>query len=137
MAKVNMTTEMNIAADEIWKLIGGFNSLPDWHPQIANSVLKEAGKIRELTLVGGGKIIEKLDEQDATQRFYSYTIIESPLPIANYRATIKLIEQASGNTTVQWSSEFDVDEGSEQDAVNIIKGIYQAGFDHLKKLFNC
>ncbi len=137
MAKVNMTTEMNIAADEIWKLIGGFNSLPDWHPQIANSVLKEAGKIRELTLVGGGKIIEKLDEQDATQHFYSYTIIQSPLPIANYRATIKLIEQASGNTTVQWSSEFDVDEGSEQDAVNIIKGIYQAGFDHLKKLFNC
>jgi hypothetical protein len=29
MAKVNMTTDLDVAADELWNLIGGFNSQKD------------------------------------------------------------------------------------------------------------
>jgi len=41
MAKINMKTNLNVAADEVWKLIGGFNTLPDWHPAIEKSELEE------------------------------------------------------------------------------------------------
>jgi len=136
MTQVNMTTDLDVAADEIWNLIGGFNTLPDWHPAIEKSELQEEGSMRKLCLAGGGTIIEKLEKLDPNERVYSYTIVDSPLPVANYKSTIKVIDQGEGKATVQWSSEFNAEGTSEQDAIDAIQGIYQAGFDNLKKIFS-
>jgi len=135
MAQVNMKTELDVAADEIWKLIGGFNALPDWHPAVENSELQEEGSTRVLSLVGGGEIVEKLEKVDDNERVYSYTIIDSPLPVANYKSTIKVVDQGEGKATVEWSSEFNAEGASEQEAIDVIEDIYQAGFDNLKKMF--
>ena len=43
---------------------------------------------RTLTLKDGGKIKEKLLESDDTS--YSYEIIESPLPVKNYKAKLSV-----------------------------------------------
>ena len=91
MAKVNMTTDLDVAADQLWSLIGGFNGLPDWHPAVENSELQEEGSTRVLSLAGGGEIVEKLEKHDENERTYSYTITDSPLPVSNYRAEIKVI----------------------------------------------
>ncbi|MCG8380573.1 MAG: SRPBCC family protein, partial [Proteobacteria bacterium] len=116
-------------------LIGGFNALPDWHPAVEKSELQEEGSQRTLSLAGGGSIVEKLEKLDDNERVYSYEIIDSPLPVANYKSTLKVIEQGDGKATVEWSSEFDADGAPEQDAIDVIQGIYQAGFDNLKKIF--
>ncbi len=135
MAKVNMKTNLDVGADEIWELIGGFNALPDWHPAVEKSELQEEGSQRTLSLAGGGSIVEKLEKLDDNERVYSYEIIDSPLPVANYKSTLKVIEQGDGKAAVEWSSEFDADGAPEQDAIDVIQGIYQAGFDNLKKIF--
>ena len=135
MAQVNMKTELDVAADEIWKLIGGFNALPDWHPAVENSELQEEGNQRTLSLVGGGSIVEKLEKLDDNERVYSYTIIDSQLPVANYKSTIKVVDKGDGKATVEWSSEFNAEGASEQEAIDVIQGIYQAGFDNLKKMY--
>ena len=124
MAKVDMKTE-----------IGGFNALPDWHPAVEKSELEEEGTMRRLSLAGGGTIIEKLEKRDEKERVYTYSIINSPLPVANYTATIRVMDDGSGNSTVEWASEFNADGAPENDAIDVIQGIYQAGFDNLKKMF--
>ena len=43
MTKVSMSTDLNVSADKVWKLIGGFNVLPDWHPAVEKSELEEEG----------------------------------------------------------------------------------------------
>jgi PKD repeat protein len=91
--------------------------------------------MRRLSLVGGGTIIEKLEKKDDNERVYSYSIVDSPLPVANYTASIRVIDDGSGKATVEWSSEFNADGAPESDAINTISGIYQAGFDNLKKMF--
>ena len=63
IAKVNMSTNLNVPAAELWKFIGGFNSLPDWHPGVEKSELQEEGAVRELTLVGGGSFASALLDQ--------------------------------------------------------------------------
>lgn len=136
MAKINMKTDLNIAADEAWKLIGGFNALPDWHPEVEKSELEEEGSMRRLSLAGGGTIVEKLERLDDNERVYSYIIIDSPLPVANYTSTICVKEDDAGKTTVEWSSEFEAKGAAENEAMDIIAGIYQAGFDNLKKMFS-
>ncbi len=136
MAKINMKIDLNAAADEVWKLIGGFNALPDWHPAIEKSELEEEGSMRRLSLAGGGTVVEKLERLDDSERVYSYSIIDSPLPVSNYTATICVKEDSEGKTTVEWSSEFEAKGAAENEAIDVIAGIYQAGFDNLKKMFS-
>jgi uncharacterized protein YndB with AHSA1/START domain len=135
MPKVSMQTELNVTPDQVWDLIGGFNALPDWHPAVEKSVLKKRGEVRELSLAGGGKIVEKLENLDNGERVYSYTITDSPLPVSNYKATIRVKDDESGTSVVEWSSEFEATGAAENEAVKVIQDIYQAGFDNLKKIF--
>jgi hypothetical protein len=135
MARIDMKTDLNVAADEVWKLIGGFNTLPDWHPAIEKSELEEEGNMRRLSLAGGGTVVEKLVKFDDNERVYTYSIIDSPLPVKNYEATIRVKDVGEGHTTVEWSSEFEAEGAAENEAIDIIAGIYQTGFDNLKKIF--
>ena len=66
-----MSTDLNVSADKVWKLTGGFNALPDWHPAMEKSELEEEGQQRRLSLVGGGTIIERLENVDEDSRTYS------------------------------------------------------------------
>jgi polyketide cyclase/dehydrase/lipid transport protein len=135
MTKVNMTTDIDVAADKLWSLIGGFNALPDWHPAVEKSELQEEGSTRILSLAGGGTIVEKLEKHDDNERTYSYTITDSPLPVSNYRAELKVIDQGEGKATVEWSGEFSAEGAPENEAIDVITGIFQAGLDNLKKTF--
>ena len=44
MAKVSMHSAVNMGADQLWKMIGQFNALPDWHPAVTSSKLTAKGK---------------------------------------------------------------------------------------------
>lgn len=67
---------------------------------------------------------------------YEEGITNSPLPISNYTATIRVREQADGSQcVVEWSSEFEPSGAPEGDAVSAIQGIYQAGLENLKKMY--
>lgn len=135
MTKVSMSTDLNASADQVWAMIGKFNALPDWHPSVEKSELTEAGQTRTLSLVGGGTMTEKLETVDDNARTYTYSITDSPMPVANYSATIK-VTGSGDNSTVEWSSEFDPAGGaSPEDAMKMVQGIYQAGFDNLRKMF--
>ncbi len=136
MTRVNLTQDLPVPAEVVWRTIGGFNALPDWHPAVEKSEQSEEGgtKIRRLTLVGGGEIVEKLEKVDEDERVYTYTIMEGPLPVANYRATIR-VRARNGGCTVEWSSEFDPAGASESEAAAAIRGIYEAGFENLRRMF--
>ncbi len=134
MAKVSMSTKLSASADQVWQLIGGFNALPDWHPAVEKSELTEEGQERTLSLAGGGTIVERLENMDDGSRTYTYAITDSPLPVANYRATITVTGEGD-ESTIEWSSEFDPMGAAEGEAADVIRGIYQAGFDNLQKMF--
>ena len=136
MTKVNMKTEVPVAADKLWELVGQFNGVPNWHPAVEKSELEEDGKVRRLTLVGGGSIVERLERVDDNEHLYRYSIVESPLPVADYVAEIRVHQNEEGTgSTIEWSSEFQPKDASVQQATEAIQGIYQTGFDNLKKLF--
>jgi hypothetical protein len=122
----------------VWDVIGGFNNLAKWHPAVAKSeeTKEGAATIRRLTLHGGGTIVERLEGQDETQRTYTYSILTGPLPVAGYKARLHVEDNPDGRScTVEWSSDFQPAGASESDAIKVIRGIYEAGFDSLRKMF--
>lgn len=137
MAKVRMETKLAASPEMLWKTIGGFNALPAWHPAVAKSEStgESSGSTRTLSLAGGGSIVERLEEVSSTERRYRYSIVSGPLPVADYAAEIRVVDNKDGTSTVEWSSEFQPKNVAEPDAVKTIQGIYQAGFDNLRKMF--
>ncbi|MGB1879457.1 MAG: SRPBCC family protein [Gammaproteobacteria bacterium] len=135
MTKVSMQSPVNMSADDVWKLIGQFNALPDWHPAVTSSKLEDGGRIRRLSLLGGGEIVERLEQIEQGDRLYRYSIVSGPLPVANYTATLRVKEDGKGKATVEWSSEFDPAGATETDATAAVQEIYKAGFENLRKLF--
>ena len=136
MAKVSLQSSFAISPDEVWKLIGKFNALPEWHPAIQSSKLEDGGRLRRLSILGGGEVVERLETIDEKDRLYRYSIVSGPLPVANYTATLRVRDDGKGNALVEWSSEFDPVKGApEQEAVNVIQNVYQTGLDNLKKMF--
>ncbi len=136
MAKVSSSTDLPVPAKTVWDVIGNFNALPDWHPAVEKSEIKkeDGSTLRKLSLVGGGSIEEKLEQIDDKERLYTYSILSGPLPVANYRATLRVRDGDKG-CTVEWSSEFEAKGAPENAAVEAISGIYEAGFENLKRMF--
>ncbi len=67
----------------------------------------------------------------------TYEILESPMGVANYVATLKLTPVTDGSRTfAEWSAEFDCAEGRESELTELIGGgVFQGGFDALKRHF--
>jgi hypothetical protein len=78
--------------------------------------------------------LERLEMLDDDDRLYRYSIVSAPLPVANYTATVRVRDDGTGKSLVEWSSEFEPSGASETDAMQAIQSVYQAGFDNLKKI---
>jgi hypothetical protein len=137
MANVDMSVSLDATAEQVWNVVRGFNAMPSWHPAIARSEeTREGGKTRrKLTLHGGGEVVEELEQLNDGTRSFSYTILSSPLPLAGYRSELSVRDEKPGKCTVRWSSTFEPNAGAEADATAIVRGVYQAGFENLKKMF--
>jgi len=120
------------SADAVWAKVGDFCGISRWHPAIEKCALSADGKMRTLSLKGGGTVVEKLEKRDDTMRSYSYSIIDGPLPVANYVSTISVANEGSGSI-VTWSGKYDAKGASDADAKKTMDGVYQAGVDMLVK----
>ena len=123
----------------VWALVGGFKAIDRWHPDVTDTTLvgtgKQQGDIRILTLENKETIVERLDFYDENTMTFQYRILESPLPIENYTATLSVIYVDVNMTEVVWKSSFDTANISDDEAKQIIKGIYSTGFQSLIDIF--
>ncbi|EIW9479616.1 MULTISPECIES: SRPBCC family protein [Klebsiella] len=137
MANTTVSIEIPASVDQVWQLMGGFDSLPDWLPFIPKSVVSEGGRVRTLTTSDGGTVIERLEAFDNRQRSYSYSIIQAPFPVVDYLSTIAVVATADSNITrVEWSGSFTPVNVSDADAEALFSGIYRDGLQALKNNFS-
>ena len=122
----SVTTTSSISPEALWKKIGDFCGVADWHPAIEKCVLSADGKQRTLSLKGGGTIVEALENLDDAGHAYTYTIISGPLPVANYHSTISVSPDPKGSA-LKWVGTYDAKGASDADAKKVIDGIYEAG----------
>ncbi|MDG3002549.1 SRPBCC family protein [Paludisphaera mucosa] len=136
MASASASLELPVPPEEVWRLIGGFGTLHDWHPVISGSEVSEGGRVRRLTTSGGDVIVERLEAFDEAGRSYSYSFIESPFPVSKYRATLRVREADDGRgSRVDWSGEFLPDGVTDEEAVELFQGIYNGGLKAIADIF--
>lgn len=143
MVKVYTSSVIDAPADQVWSLIRDFNGLPSWHPAIAESRIEQQqspdriGCVRNFRTRDGGTIRERLLTLSDYDYECTYSILESPMGVDNYVATLKLTPITDGNRVfAEWSAEFDCAEGRERELSQFIgQGVFQGGFDALKTRF--
>lgn len=133
------SVEVNAPVAEVWKLLRRFDGLSDWHPAVESTTMygtpEQVGAVRTLHLKGGGEIQERLTYLNDQNTTLTYEILRSPLPITNYHSYISATASAAGRTVVIWGSTFEAKGASDAKAKDVIRGIYRAGLDNLKKKF--
>jgi len=133
MAQASATITLPVAADRIWQLIGGFDSLPDWLPYIPQSEVSEGGRVRHLANPDGDTIIERLEAFDNRERSYTYSILQAPFPVTNYLSTLRVVSiDGDRSSRVEWSGEFTPAGVSDEDASRLFEGIYRDGLKALE-----
>ncbi|NMM43698.1 SRPBCC family protein [Rhodospirillaceae bacterium KN72] len=143
MTKVYVSSVIGAPADRIWDSVRDFNALPDWVPAVAESRIEggqpadQIGCVRAFRLQDGGFLREKLLALSDYDFTVTYAILESPMGVENYVATLRLAPITDGNKTfAEWTAEFDCDPAAENDLVSTIgTNVFQAAFDNLKRRF--
>ncbi len=140
MAKIFVSSVIEVPVDDVWAKIRDFNALPDWHPAIADSHIEngepsdKVGCIRNFNLKDGGNIREQLLTLSDVEHLCTYSILESPMPLENYVATVRLVPITDGNRTyAEWTAEFNCSPEEEEGLLDMISNdVFQGGFDALK-----
>jgi hypothetical protein len=135
MSQVEASIDIPVSPDEIWQLIGGFGSLPDWLSFMPTSELAEGGRVRRLTNRDGETLVERLVAFDQAARSYSYSFLEAPFPVTDHLATLRVHQTDGGKgSRVQWSCRFKPNGVSDHEAsqlIQVIQGIFDDGLNEL------
>ncbi len=133
---VTKKRDMPGEASAVWALVGDFCAIKNWHPLVANCVLSRQGDVtyRTLTFRDGSTAKERLTGTEETS--YSYELIESQLPVKNYKATLSVEEDEDypDRSEVHWEGSFDVQDTSEKEGRTRIAEILEAGVRGIKKI---
>jgi hypothetical protein len=143
MPRVYVSSVIDGPADRVWAEVRDFNALPRWVPAVAasriegNAPADQVGCVRAFTLKDGGALREKLLALSDFDFSVSYSILESPMGVANYVATLRLVPVTDGERCfAEWTAEFDCDPTRAEELIQKIgQGVFQPAFDELKRRF--
>ena len=129
MHSITVTTHVAATPSKVWSTIGSPAGISGWHPAITSSPV--TGSNRVCTLADGAQIQERIESVDDAGRSYTYSITESPLPLASYRSTIKVEPEGDGSAVI-WSAEFEPSGAPAGEVAAMLTGVYQAGLAALR-----
>jgi hypothetical protein len=141
MPRVYISSVINAPASRVWERIRDFNALPRWVPAVRESRIENGepsdkiGCVRAFRLQNGDPLREKLLGLSDFDYFCTYSILESPMPLTDYIATVRLTPVTDGDRTfAEWTAEFEcAPEVAEELVTNIGQNVFQAAFDALKR----
>ena len=114
MPRVYVSAVIDAPVERVWEKARDFNGHHAWHPIIADSTIEgglrsdTVGCVRNFGLKGGGRLREQLVSFSDRERSYTYTILQSPLPLTGYVATFQLHRVTEGNRTfAEWWADFE------------------------------
>jgi hypothetical protein len=138
--RVNTSEVLPLPAEAVWKLIAGFDTLPDYHASITSSELSEGGTVRKIGLTepaGGGHVVERLVYFNDETREFSYKIIDlinCRFPLRNYRAFVRIEKIDAKSCRLHWGSVFTVEGATEAEGDELAKVIYQGCYDGIRRV---
>jgi hypothetical protein len=134
--KVVRSTVIDQPVDAVWAVLRDFNGHDQWHPAVADSHIERGlpsdriGCVRRFHLRDGSELRELLLTLSDADMAFSYCLLETPVPLFNYVAHVRLAPVTDGDRTFwHWESRFDTPAGRERELAEMVgRDIYEGGF---------
>lgn len=140
MPRVVKSTVVNAPTEAVWDVIRDFNGHDQWHPAVATSQVERSqpsdkvGCVRNFKLEDGANLREQLLTLSDLEQSFSYCLLDTPIPLFNYVAHVRLFPVTDGDRTFwEWECRFDAPKGRSDELADLVgEGIYVAGFNAIK-----
>jgi hypothetical protein len=140
MVKVVKSAILNAPVEAVWEVLRDFNGHDRWHPIVAESHIEKGqpfdrvGCVRNFRLAGGENLRELLLTMSDADMAFSYCLLETPVPLLNYVAHVRLVPVTDGDRTFwHWESRFDTPPGRERELQQMVaENVYQGGIDAVR-----
>ena len=141
MVKVVKSTILDAPVDRAWEVLRDFNGHDRWHPAVADSAIERGrpsdvvGCVRRFHLADGSLLREQLLSLSDIETTFSYCLLDTPVPLFNYVAHLRLMPVTDGDRTFwHWESAFTTRQGEERAMAAMVgEQIYQAGFTAIRE----
>ncbi len=134
MAQVLVSSVIDAPIAQVWEAIRRFDAVGEILPFVESSPIEEGreptavGAVRVVTQTDGGVFREVLVEHSDAERSYSYTFVDSPIPVRAHRTTLRLRAITDGDRTLgEWSSRFEIAPDQEAELVGLMEENFLAG----------
>jgi len=142
MVAITRSAIIDAPIDAVWRVLRDFNSHHLWHPAVATSEIEggqppdQPGCVRRFRLRDGAELREQLIALSDRDFSLTYCILDSPIPLLDYVATVRLRRVTDGGRTFwEWRSTFRTPPGREDELAGMVaRDIYEAGFAALGAL---
>jgi len=135
---VSRSVRLKAPAEEVWALIGPFDSLTKWHTAMLNCTLgvDQGHMVRHLVVVGGIKVTERLIQHDDAGMVYRYAMSDAGrFPVVDFTASLRVSDHGNDGCAVTWSSSFLVAGAPESVVGEALGGIFDSGMNSLADRF--
>lgn len=140
MVRVVTSTVIDAPVEAVWAVLRDFNGHDIWHPIVRDSVIERGlaadrvGCVRRFHLADGSELRELLLAISDADMAFSYCLLDTPVPLLNYVAHVRLVPVTDGDRTFwHWESRFDTPAGREAELRKMVaEGVYQGGFDAVR-----
>lgn len=140
MVRVVKSTVIDAPVEAVWDVLRDFNGHDRWHPIVADSVVEKGwtsdriGCVRRFHLADGTELRELLLTLSDADMAFSYCLLDTPVPLLNYVAHVRLSPVTDGDRTFwHWESRFDTPPGREAELQRMVaENVYQGGFDAIR-----
>jgi hypothetical protein len=140
MVKIVKSTIIEAPVEAVWDVLRDFNGHDRWHPVVSDSVIERGlpsdkiGCVRRFHLADGSELRETLLALSDADMAFSYCLNDTPVPLLNYVAHVRLAPVTDGDWTFwHWESRFDTPAGREAELKTMVsENVYQAGFEAIR-----
>jgi hypothetical protein len=143
MVRVVKSTVIEAPIEAVWDVLRDFNGHDRWHPIVADSEVERGlpsdriGCVRSFHLQDGSHLRELLLTLSDADTAFSYCLLDTPVPLLNYVAHVRLAPVTDGDRTFwHWESRFDTPPGREKELHDMVaENVYQSGFEAIRAQF--
>jgi len=136
MIRIVRSTVIDAPTDQVWAVLRDFNGHDRWHPAVARSAIErglsadQLGCVRRFFLRDGSELRERLLTLSDLEQTFSYCLLETPIPLFNYVAHVRLAPVTDGDRTFwEWRGSFSTRKGEEAEMTRLVgEDIFEAGF---------
>jgi len=126
---------IGVPAEVVWAAIRDFANPRAYASGVLSCTVEGSGvgAVRTMALPGGAEFKEELRALNDAARTLSYSIIQSPRPIADHEADFAVRDAGEGRCEVTWSCRFRAVGVPEAEMEETYGRIFEGGLAELKK----